>query len=97
MNVFVHSAALNGQLQVQKETKDGCLCLETMATNLTSALYARHAGDGTQRLFIAEQPGVIKVMYPDNKRVLPTPFLDIRSKVKVKKKKKKKIHIIFTL
>jgi hypothetical protein len=28
---------------------------------------------------------------------LPTPFLDIRSKVKVKKKKKKKIHIIFTL
>ncbi|KAK7506765.1 hypothetical protein BaRGS_00002240, partial [Batillaria attramentaria] len=74
------SPALNGRLQMQKETSEGCLCLEQVATNLSQALLARHSGDGTGRLFLVEQPGRIKILYPENKLLLQTPFLDIRQR-----------------
>lgn len=38
-----------------------------------------HAGDGTQRLFIIEQPGRILIVKDGS--LLPTPFLDIRERV----------------
>lgn len=79
------SPVLNRQLERQKETKEGCLCLEEVARNLTQAVQARHSGDGTGRLFLVEQPGVIKILYPAIKRLLPTPFLNISIRVKVKR------------
>lgn len=39
----------------------------------------QNAGDGSGRLFIVEQPGVIRTM--TNDRALETPFLDIRDRV----------------
>ena len=48
-------------------------------TGLSSPIFVTHAGDGTNRLFIVEQGGVIKVVRPGSST--PTTFLDIRTKV----------------
>lgn len=48
---------------------------------LSSPLFLTSARDGSGRLFIVEQPGVIKVIMPGATLPLVTPFLDIRAKV----------------
>lgn len=53
--------------------------LRTVATGLTSPVYVTHAGDGSGRLFVVEQAGVIRIIR--NGRILPAPFLDIRDRV----------------
>ncbi len=51
------------------------LDLETIATGFTRPVAIRHAGDGSQRLFVIEQAGKIRIV--DGGQVLATPFLDI--------------------
>ncbi|MGH9895300.1 MAG: PQQ-dependent sugar dehydrogenase, partial [bacterium] len=53
--------------------------LEQVATGLASPTYVTNAHDGSNRLFIVEQPGTIKVLQPG--ATTPTVFLDITSKV----------------
>jgi len=53
--------------------------LQPMLTGLSSPLYVTHAHDGSNRLFIVEQPGRIKVLQPGT--ASPTVLLDITSKV----------------
>jgi len=53
--------------------------LETVLTGLSSPVYVTNAHDGTNRLFIVEQPGRIKVLQPQ--ATTPTLFLDITSQV----------------
>jgi len=53
--------------------------LETVATGLTSPVYLTHAGDGTDRLFVVDQPG--KILLIENGQLLPTPFLDITDRI----------------
>jgi glucose/arabinose dehydrogenase len=48
-------------------------------SGLSGPLFIGHAGDGTNRLFIVERPGVIKVLQPGAST--PTVFLDIRSRI----------------
>jgi glucose/arabinose dehydrogenase len=48
-----------------------------VAGGLQSPVYATGAGDGSGRLFIVEQVGLIRVL--KGGRLLPTPFLDLRS------------------
>ncbi len=55
------------------------LFLQQVATGLTAPLAARHAGDGSGRLFIVEQEGAIRIK--TGTEILPTPFLDITSLV----------------
>ena len=50
-----------------------------IAGGLQSPVYVTGAGDGSGRLFIVEQVGRIRVV--KDGRLLPTPFLDIRSQV----------------
>jgi glucose/arabinose dehydrogenase len=57
----------------------GAILLEPMLTGLSSPLYVTNARDSTNRLFIVEQPGRIKVLPPGT--TTPTVFLDITSKV----------------
>ena len=57
----------------------GAILLEPVLTGLSSPLYVTNARDGTNRLFIVEQPGRIKVLGPGT--TTPTVFLDITSKV----------------
>jgi hypothetical protein len=49
-----------------------------VTTGLSSPIYVTNAKDGTNRLFIAEQPGTIKVRQPDG---TVSTFLDITSRV----------------
>ncbi len=55
------------------------LSLERIATGLEKPLFLTHAGDGSGRLFLVEQPGRI-VIWRDG-TLLPEPFLDIRDRV----------------
>jgi glucose/arabinose dehydrogenase len=53
--------------------------LATVVSGLSAPVFVAHAGDGSNRLFIVEQAGVIKVLRPGFST--PTTFLDVRSKV----------------
>src|SRR5256885_1901753 len=53
--------------------------LEQVVTGLSSPLYVTNAHDASNRLFIVERPGRIKVLQPGS--TSPTVFLDITSKV----------------
>lgn len=54
--------------------------LEELADNLQSPTYLTHAGDGSARLFVLEQDGIIWI-YDEAYDRLPSPFLDITSLV----------------
>ncbi|HXG95172.1 MAG TPA: PQQ-dependent sugar dehydrogenase [Blastocatellia bacterium] len=53
--------------------------LQPVLSGLSSPVYITNAHDGSNRLFIVEQPGRIKVLQPGD--ASPTLFLDITSKV----------------
>lgn len=53
--------------------------LESIASGFNSPVVLTHAGDGTDRLFVADQIGIIYVI--DNNDLLADPFLDISNKV----------------
>lgn len=57
----------------------GDLVWTPVASGFTSPVAIRHAGDGSGRLFVVEQDGVIQVM--EDGIVAPTPFLDINGLV----------------
>src|SRR5207244_7607040 len=51
-----------------------------LKTGLRDPLFLTHAGDGSGRLFVVEQPGRIRVI--QNGRLLEVPFLDISGRVR---------------
>jgi glucose/arabinose dehydrogenase len=53
--------------------------IEPVLTGLDNPLYVTHARDGSNRLFVVEQPGRIKVLQPQ--AATPTVFLDITANV----------------
>jgi len=53
--------------------------LQPIVTGLDSPVHLTHAGDGSGRLFVVEQEGVIRIVRDG--RLLPQSFLDIRSRV----------------
>jgi len=50
-----------------------------VSSGLSSPLFVGHAGDGSDRLFIVERGGIIRVLQPGAST--PTVFLDIRTKL----------------
>lgn len=55
------------------------ISLQQVISGLNSPVYLTHAGDGSNRLFVVEQPG--RILIYKSGALLGTPFLDIRSKV----------------
>lgn len=55
------------------------IAMEPMIDGLTRPVYVTSANDGSGRLFIVEQPGVIRI-YSEG-ALLPDPFLDIETQV----------------
>jgi len=53
------------------------LSLEPVARGFEAPLFVTHAGDGSDRLFVVEQPGRIQVVR--NGQIAPSPFLDVSS------------------
>jgi glucose/arabinose dehydrogenase len=51
-------------------------------SGLARPLHITHAGDGTDRLFVVEQPGIIRIV--QDGAVRSTPFLDITDRVRLK-------------
>ncbi len=60
-------------------TATAAILTETILTGLDSPVLVTHAGDGSHRLFVVEQPGRIKVLTPGS--TAPRVFLDISAKV----------------
>lgn len=56
------------------------LQLELVTDGLTSPVFATHAGDGSGRIFIVEQPGMVRII--EDGQLLSTPFLDIQERVR---------------
>jgi len=56
------------------------ISLVPVASGLTAPVFLTHAGDGTGRLFVVDQPGTIRVIDATG-TLLPTPFLDLAGKV----------------
>jgi hypothetical protein len=50
--------------------------LEPLMTGLRAPVQVTHAGDGSGRLFVVEQPGVIRIW--SNGALRATPLLDIQ-------------------
>ncbi|XP_071165653.1 HHIP-like protein 2 [Mytilus edulis] len=58
-----------------------CVCMEELSSILDDPLIIQNAGDGTERLFVGEQKGVVHV-FNNNGVKSKTPFLNITENVK---------------
>jgi glucose/arabinose dehydrogenase len=66
---------------VSVPTADGpAIELELFLDGLSNPVYLTHAGDGSDRLFVVEQPGTIRVY--EQGALKAQPFLDIRDRVR---------------
>ncbi len=59
--------------------EDILLTLEPIADGLDTPVAMAHAGDGSQRIFVVEKPGVVRVIQQGDMQA--EPFLDIRHRV----------------
>jgi glucose/arabinose dehydrogenase len=79
---FVKSAAGMGKGQEpisQPSAAWPTISLQEIASGLDSPVHLTHAGDGSGRIFVVEQPGRIRII--KGGQVLSTPFLDINGRV----------------
>lgn len=70
------SVAASAPLPAPVELGDITIRLKPVATGLPSPVALTHAGDGSGRLFIVDQTGVIRIVDAGG-NLLPAPFLDI--------------------
>ncbi|KAK7103467.1 HHIP-like protein 1 [Littorina saxatilis] len=79
--VYKNEETSKPAVQSSASSETGCLCLKRVADKLANPIFARHAGDNSGRLFVGEQRGLVYIIYPQTKQRLPSPFLDVSSKV----------------
>jgi glucose/arabinose dehydrogenase len=72
--------AIAATLAVQSTAAFAALTLVPVVGGLASPVFVTHAGDGSRRLFIVEQPGTIRLLPPGSSTT--SAFLDIRGKVR---------------
>ena len=77
---LITNPALNQKIVDDGATVDGCLCLEPFAAGLKNALVFRSPPDGTGRIFVAEQLGIVWIYYKNGTK-LPEYFMDISNEV----------------
>ncbi|XP_070578938.1 HHIP-like protein 1 isoform X1 [Ptychodera flava] len=77
---ILYNEEFNRELVVADGNSEGCLCVEEFANGLRNPLAAVHAGDGTHRLFVAEQRGKVYVYLRNGTKVVE-PFLDLEDTV----------------
>lgn len=64
---------------VDFQPEEVTLTLTPVVENLAAPLFVTHAGDGSNRLFVVEKAGTIRII--TNGALLDTPFLDITDRV----------------
>lgn len=62
------------------EPESVALQLQLVTSGLTSPVFVTHAGDGSGRIFIVEQPGRVRIF--EGGQLYPIPFLDIAERVR---------------
>jgi glucose/arabinose dehydrogenase len=67
------------QALAQVPKGDLTIDLELVASGLASPVYLTHAGDGSGRLFIVDQIGLVRIVKDGS--LLSAPFLDLRSEI----------------
>lgn len=77
--VWLRLVSFTGSVTAQSATP--AIQLIPVASGLSSPVYLTSARDGSNRLFIIEQPGRILWLPPGATAPLATPFLDIRTKI----------------
>ncbi|XP_077981997.1 HHIP-like protein 2 [Glandiceps talaboti] len=77
---ILNDDVLGEQLTIAVDNKDGCLCVEEFAGELEMPIFAIHAGDGSHRLFVGEQKGIVHVYYKNGTEA-DEPFLDMENKL----------------
>ena len=77
--MVVLSLVFTGTLQRAQSAAVPDLTLQRLVDGLTTPVYITPAGDRSDRLFVVEQDGRIRIIR--NGRLLVQPFLDIRSRV----------------
>lgn len=77
--VWLRLVSFTGSVTAQSATP--AIQLIPVASGLSSPVYLTSARDGSNRLFIIEQPGRILLLPPGATAPLATPFLDIRTKI----------------
>lgn len=65
---------------VVSEEGDVILCVEHVAASFSNALFAVHANDGTHRMFVGEQSGLVYIVDKNEQR-LSRPFLNITDRI----------------
>ncbi len=56
-------------------TGDSLSCLERIASGLSQPLFVTHPPGDSERIFVVEKAGTIKIIRLSDNSVLPTPFL----------------------
>ena len=78
--LVIVAGAAPGQAQSQAQQEGPAVGLRLVADGLTSPVALVSAGDGSGRLFIVDQVGLVRVLAADG-TLLPEPFLDLRSEI----------------
>jgi glucose/arabinose dehydrogenase len=78
--LVTHSRGFAAGSAVAQSMEPQAIELEPVLSGLTNPLFLTSAHDGSDRIFVVEQPGRIRVLQPNNSTT--TVFLDIRSRVK---------------
>ncbi|KAM8945412.1 HHIP-like protein 2 [Pelodytes ibericus] len=78
----IQNTDLNNRIGSVVEDPEGCLklCLTEVANGLRNPVLMVHANDGTHRMFVAEQVGLVWVYLPDGSQ-LSEPFLNLQPRV----------------
>lgn len=63
-----------------RKHKHNCFCIQEVVSGLRQPVSALHSGDGSQRLFILEKEGYVKILTPEGE-IFKEPYLDIHKLV----------------
>ena len=80
LSAFSLVFALSGLFPAKAQTQAPKLQLQLLAQELTAPIHLEELPDGSGRMLVVQQDGLVKVLMPDGK-VLPEPFLDMRSRM----------------
>ena len=79
-NSSIDEPSTVGATVTEFDAENVAINLQLITNGLTSPIFVTHAGDGSGRVFVVEQPGLVRIIA--NGQLSPTPFLDIRDRVR---------------
>ena len=78
--IFSLATVVAGWTSLNVHAQTPKLQMQLLAQDLTAPVHLEELPDGSGRMLVVQQDGLVKVMLPDGK-ILPEPFLDLRSRM----------------